>query len=530
MSGPGGKSTGPGSIINSSNKSTPEATPDSVSIGKQNKHTNQGEKLQYLKIISTNDIHGHLDPVMDNKSNSEVGGMASLGAAIKKEEADAPHNTILLDAGDITDGGAVSDYFDGLPMVKAMNEIGYDVMTAGNHDVKQGIEGLRNIIQTANFPVLSANLVDSHGEDEHVGTKPYVILEPEGVDIKVGVLGLTTPDTASMLDRESRERFSFLDPQQTARENIARMKKEGAGLIILLSHLGIESDREMARNVDGIDIIVGGHSHTELETPEKINDTLITQTGKFGKNYGKIEVSFVKSEDGAKIRSVTSTLHKIEPHRVRSDRNIYKIADKYNRQLKPIMKRRIGTAPADLMVRDYQVYKEESALNNFICDSLRKKTGADIFIHATSALRSSLSEGDVTVEDIFKILPWKNEVSIVQLKGKHIKQILEEQLSGPAHCSAQSGLKMVINTDAPRGSRLVDVKMQDGSPLEDDRVYTVATEDKFADGSIGMYGFRKALSRKDTGVDIREMLIEAIEEKGKVTSGIDGRMINLAGS
>ena len=504
---------------------------DSVSLGSfvPGKDTAIGKKVsQYLKIVSTNDIHGHMDPFLDKVTNKEVGGIANLGAAIKREKAEDPEHTILLDAGDVADGGAVSDYFSGLPLVEAMNQIGYDAMTAGNHDVNQGVDGFRNIVQTADFPVLSANLLEKAGEGEKIPIKPYVILEPKGVDVKVGVLGLTTPDTESMLSAENRDRISFLEPAQVARENIAKMKKEGAGLIVLLSHLGLEGDKDLAGKVDGIDVIVGGHSHTELKEPVEVNGTLITQTGSFGQNYGKIEVSFDRSGDGVKIKNVKSTLHRVEPGNVGVDKKIYKVVDKYKRMLKPILNREIGEAPEDLNVRDYHVYKEESALNNYISDALRRKTGSDIFIHSTSALRTSMPKGKVTVGTVHQILPWKNDITIVKMKGKDIKQVLEAQLSGPLHCSAQSGLKMTIDTNAPKWSRLKEVKMEDGKPLEDNKVYTVATEDLFADGSFEMHGFKNAISRKSTGIDIRDMLIEAIEEDGKITSEVDGRMVNMS--
>lgn len=129
---------------------------------------------------------------------------------------------------------------------------------------------------------------------------------------------------------------------------------------------------------------------------------------------------------------------------------------------------------------------------------------------------------------VHQMLPWKNKLCRLEMKGKDIKQVLEAQVSGPLHCCAQSGLKIQIDTSKQKGRRLLSVKMADGKEFKDDQVYTVATEDLFAEGSFGMTGFKNALSKKTTEKDVREILVEAIEENPVVDAKVDGRMINHA--
>lgn len=506
---------------------------DELDLGADHKNEDaykpEDKKTTRLTILHTNDIHGHLEPFVDKNhpEEKEAGGISFLSSALRRERSKDPERTLLLDAGDVADGGPVSDHFNGIPIIDAMSHIGYDAMTAGNHDVAQGHEDFNNLVNRASFPILSANLVQK-GPEDGVKVKPYVIKESGG--IKVGVLGLTSTDTEKMMRSEDRSRMSFLSPEQVARDNIPKMKKEGAQLIVLLSHLGLEEDRKIAQNVEGVDLIVGGHSHTRMEQPENVNGVYIAQTGSFGANYGRIDLKIGKKGDRAEVLGMHSKLIPVSPENAMPDSKVWKIVDQYNRKLKPYLSRKIGEAPKDMVVRDYHVFKEESALGNFVCDTMRKKLGADVFISATSAFRSNIEQGDVTVGSIYSIFPWKNKATVLDMKGKDLKKVLEEQVSGPMHCGAYSGIKVIIDSDRPKGQQLVNATLADGKPIEDNKIYSVGTENIFADGNFEMKSFKNAVSRKDYDTDVRDMLIEAIEENPVIQGRTDGRLINLADS
>ncbi|MCD4786421.1 MAG: bifunctional metallophosphatase/5'-nucleotidase [Candidatus Eremiobacteraeota bacterium] len=480
-------------------------------------------EIHNLTILHTNDMHGHAEAFINKEvSDDEIGGLSHLGSAIEKERGKDPENTLLLDAGDISSGGPVSDFYEAIPMVDAMNQIGYDAMTVGNHDLDLGRLALENIAERARFPILSANLIDkTPGDLKKV--KPYMFKQVG--DLKVGILGLTTPDTATMLVKEDRDKIAFASVEATAKKHIPEMRDDGADLIVVLSHLGIEKDRELAGKVDGIDVIVGGHSHTEMKKFEEVNGTVITQAGGFSMNLGKLDLDVEKTDGKARVVGVKSKLIPINKD-IKPDREVEKIIKAYADKLAPIMERVVGRTETSLTQRDYHIYKEESVLANFATDAIRKKTGADFCILSPSCLRCNINEGEIKVEDIHKVFPWKNKISIVEMKGKDIKNLMEEMLSGPANGLAISGMKLEQDLSKSQGEQIVRAKTLDGESLDPEKTYTVATRDWFADGNVALRSFEKAISRRETEA-LRDILINEIEEQEVLNVQKDGRIINL---
>lgn len=481
--------------------------------------------IQNITILHTNDMHGHAEAFFEKKSDKgKVGGLSYMGAAIQREREKNPDNTLLLDAGDISSGGLVSDHFKSIPMVDAMNYLEYDAMTVGNHEFDVGMDALKDIIDHAHFPVISANIKDLSNDKKPLKTKPYVIKQVG--DLKVGILGLTTPEAAAMLSPRDRELIQFTSVAEAAKKNIPKMKKEGADLIIILSHLGKDGDMMLASSVDGIDVIVGGHSHTEMKKPEKIRNTIITQAGSFGKNLGRLDLKIKRVGGKAEIVGVKSKLIPISEKSIKPDPQVSSIIKKYSDQLAPIMNRKVGEAAVDLVQRDYHVYREDSPLVNFVSDAIRKQTGADIAIISPSSLRANIPEGEITVGKLHELFPWENRVSILKMKGSDIKEVLEEALEGPANGIAISGLKVEIDTSQPRGKQILSVCTPDGKEIDPDKIYRVATRDYFANGNLGLDAFTRAEDRKDTREDLREILSREIENEKKVYARKDGRILN----
>lgn len=488
------------------------------------KSSNDSEqaKIQKLTILHTNDMHGRTDSFLEKRKGSltKTGGMSQLASAIKKEREKDPDNTLLLDAGDISTGTPVSDFFKAIPMVDAMNALKYDAMAVGNHEFDAGTKNLKNLINSANFPVLSANIIDET-PDEPLNIKPYIIKDFD--DLKVGILGLTTPDAGKMLNPQDQEYIRFESAVDTAKRMIPKMKEEGANLVVILSHLGAGEDRKLAEKVDGINVIVGGHTHTEMRKAERVNGALIAQTGSFSRNLGKLELDVEVKEGSAKIKRVKSKLIPIVAQRVKPDRQVSRILRKYNDKLAPIMNRVIGSAKTPLSQRPYQEHKGESPLGNFVSDMIKESTGADIAIVSPSSLRKNLAPGKITVGDIHELFPWDNKISIVRMKGSDIKKALNELLEGPVQGFAVSGLKVRIDLNRPKGDQVVDVLTPDGKPLSPKKAYNIATRDWFAEGNAGLKSFKRVLSRTDT-TDIKELLINRIEEKQEVYGKTDGRI------
>ncbi|MCD4786422.1 MAG: bifunctional metallophosphatase/5'-nucleotidase [Candidatus Eremiobacteraeota bacterium] len=475
-----------------------------------------------INILYTNDLHGKIEASGKETPTlkDDIGGLANLGTAIKQEQDKDPGHTLTLDAGDISTGGPVSDYFKAIPMVEAMNLMGYDAMTVGNHELDAGRIALKNIADKANFPVLSANLIDST-PGKPMKIKPYVLKQVG--DIKVGILGLTTPEATSLLNKEDKKNMQFTCAVDTARKMVPEMKEEGADMIIVLSHMGVESDKELAGKIDGIDVIVGGHSHTELHDPVEVAGTTIIQAGTQGKYLGKTEFDVVKENGKTNVKAVNSQLIPIRGDKFKADKSIEKIIKKYSDQLAPIMDRVIAKSPTTLSQRDYHEYMEESALGNLVTDALREKAGSDIFIMSPSSLRDNIKQGDVKVGDIYKLLPFDRKLTTQDMKGEDIRNVLEEMISGPIHGIAVSGMKVAVDLDRPAGEKVITVRMPDGKPLDPDKTYNVGTYDWFADGNGNVHSFKKATNRVDAG-DMREALVQSVEEEEVICSALDGRI------
>lgn len=248
-----------------------------------------------LTILHTNDTHAHLENIPRR--------FTAIHQIRNSKE-----NTLLLDGGDVFSGVHYFNQFLGQADVKFMNEIGYDAMTLGNHEFDKSSEVLRNFIHAAAFPFVSANIDLSKDEklkdlaQPEIGTPgnhglvyPAVIKELDGQ--KVGILGLTTERTPLL--SKPYKNIVFEDVFKRAKDTIGMLENRGVNKIIVISHLGYDNDQELAKNLKGIDIIVGSHSHTKLRKPDVYNQekepTLIVQASKHGKYLGQLDVVFDES-------------------------------------------------------------------------------------------------------------------------------------------------------------------------------------------------------------------------------------------
>ena len=514
---PVNKNTGSGDKI-SEKMMTPTDTAPQISTDKK--------KQTRISIVHTNDLHAQLNSLRDAKDDKTYGGLHMLAPAIRKELCKNPENSILLDAGDISTGSPVSNYYHSKPMVDAMNDLHYDAMVLGNHDIEEGRQALKVITQESEFPVLSANFVDKTENGDFANVKPYTFKQVG--DIKVGILGVTTVDTMSMLSGEEKKIVQLTSAEEAAKKFIPKMKEEGANLVVLLSHLGVEADKEMAKNVEGIDVIVGGHSHTELEKPVKVGNTYIVQSGSMAKNVGRLDLNVEMKDGKAKIvRAWSKLVPMVEPY-YEPDLFTSGIIHKYAQKLAPIMKRKIGEAKGDLAQDDYHTNIGESSLANFVTDLMKEAKDADGAIINASALRANIPEGEVNVGNIYELLPWKTKTSLLEMKGKDVRESVEQIMSSFLNNFAISGFKVEVDSSKPPGQRIVSMQEAGGKPLDPDKTYKIATIEWLAEGSANVDAFTKARSREDDSKDLKEVLIDTIEKKSKIKAETDGRIVDVA--
>ena len=268
-----------------------------------------------LTILHTNDFHSRIEPINkydstcsaeDAAENKCFGGSARLATAIRDQQSKT-NNSILVDGGDQFQGSLFYNYYKGKVAAEMMNELGYDAMTVGNHEFDDGPEVLRGFLDQVEFPVLMAN-ADISAEPQLADVvKPSTVIEAGGE--KVGLIGLTPADTAELASPGPNVKFS--DPIEAVKREVERLTADGVKRIVVLSHSGYEQDKRLAAAVDGIDVIVGGHSHTLLgeglegaagpyptwaDAPGG-GRTAIVQAGSYGRYLGRLDVTF--DDDGA---------------------------------------------------------------------------------------------------------------------------------------------------------------------------------------------------------------------------------------
>jgi len=258
-----------------------------------------GDELR-LVILHTNDTHSRIDPFpMDGGRNAGMGGIARRAALIKRIRATEP-NLLLLDSGDIFQGTPYFNFFGGEVEFKAMSAMGYDASTLGNHDFDNGVDGLVRMLPQASFPFVSANYIVDPASPLAGRVRPHLIREVG--PITVGIFGLGI-DFDRLVIGALHEGVSYSDPILVARQQVETLRQQGCHLVICLSHLGFRyredrpSDMTLAAEVPGIDLILGGHTHTFLDAPETVSHpdgrfTVVNQVGWAGIRLGRIDVVF----------------------------------------------------------------------------------------------------------------------------------------------------------------------------------------------------------------------------------------------
>ena len=254
-----------------------------------------------LTILHTNDLHSRIEPFPDNGGQwAGLGGMARRAALIKDIRAKEA-NVLLLDSGDIFQGTPYFNFFGGELEYKLMSQMAYDASTLGNHDFDNGLEGLQRQLPNATFPFLIANY--DFSKTSLAGRfAPYKVFEKQG--IRIGVFGLGIELSGLVADKNFGQTV-YLEPVAKAKEMVAQLRgTEKCDLVICLSHLGYKyenpklDDRKLAAQVSGIDLILGGHTHTFMDAPEPITNldgppTYINQVGWSGINLGRLDYEFV---------------------------------------------------------------------------------------------------------------------------------------------------------------------------------------------------------------------------------------------
>lgn len=251
-----------------------------------------------ITILHTNDTHSQIDPLPENDANAGKGGVARRATLVKRIRKENP-NTLLVDAGDVLQGTPYFNFYKGEVEYKAMSAIGYDVGTLGNHEFDNGVEALAKALSFANFDIVSANY-DVKGTLLEQRVKRYVVKTVAG--IRVGLFGLGVSPVA-LITPDNFKGVTYIDPVIAAKDVVKKLREEErCGLVVCMSHLGYNDDtqrgdRLVASQIDGIDFIASGHTHTFMKEPVTQTQpcgakTMIFQVGKSGIYVGRVDFTF----------------------------------------------------------------------------------------------------------------------------------------------------------------------------------------------------------------------------------------------
>lgn len=483
----------------------------------------EDNKDRLLTVIFTNDSHG-MAWKFDEPDNPGIGGLAAqktLVDDIRAEVQGKGGNLLVLNAGDITLGDPRSNICENMPMIEGMNLIGYDAMTIGNHEFDFGFEAFKRMQEKAKFPFLSANMY-KEGGTESVG-KDYI--EKKFDDgLTVAVLGLTTRETESISGQGLKGNLTMSDPIVTAKTQVPILKKKN-DVVIVLSHLGFydtdksfdgyEGDNFLAKTVPGIDLIIGGHTQRQLESPVKINDTHIVQTEGLGKWVGRIDFYF----QGKKIVKTEYKLYPINL-KVKKGKN-YEFAGKEIKENKAMVdmlngfKCEFSTKQIGKIDRNLEggntAREKEVELGDIITDIMREKTGAEIAFINSGSIRQGLKKGAVTEKDIYSIFPFNDTVYTAELTGAEIQEVLDffaEKGTGVAGFLQVSGIEMKIFKGAA-----LEIKIG-GQKLEKNKKYKAAFNSFIANGGDGYEILKNVVFKKDTAYLLSSVLVDYMKANG----------------
>lgn len=414
-------------------------------------------------------------------------------------------------------GTPVSNLFKGMPVIGVMNYLGFDAMTIGNHEFDWGMDAFDNLHASSHFHYLSANIKDRHGH-YLPGVKPYIMVDRK--NLKIAIIGVTTPEVMYSTKPGNIEGFKVYRPEDILPELIKKVKEEGAHMIIVLSHLGLDADKELAQRVPGIHVIVGGHSHTAIKTPVVTGDTVIVQAGYYGLYLGVFELSI--DTDTGKIAHFKKrrVLKKVlagpdTPY----DEVAAGIVNTYYDQIKEKFAEVVGESFVDLKRR----YQRESNIGNLICDTMREETNADIAFLNSGGIRTDIPKGKITLEQVFTLLPFDNYLVTMNLTGAQILEILEYNARMEQGSLQASGIKIRYDVSAPLGSRVKEVYIGD-KPLTRGKTYIVTSIDFLAAGGDAFKTFKEGKNIL-YGINLRDLFVSYLKKHSPVAPRIEGRII-----
>lgn len=478
---------------------------------------------EVITILHVNDVHGRVE-YADAEEREPSIGYAKLKTKFDQVKAENP-NTLLLNAGDTFHGTVDVNLSSGLAMVELMNLVGFDAMVPGNHDFNFGYERLLELKEEADFPLVAANTLKADGSNDFDG---YTIKELES-GLKVGIFGIATEETKYKSHPDNTKDIEFADYIETSKKMVAELKEKEVDVIIALIHVGIDAESEVttydiADQVEGIDVIIDGHSHSTLETGEMRNDILIAQAGSYVHNIGMVEIAIKDGE----IIDRSASLFTVEEAADLEENAVVKAKIDEMKEINDEIKEEvIGSTTVDLVGEREVVRAGESTLGNLITDAMLSASQADVALTNGGGIRASIEAGEITLGDAMEAFPFTNFLSEIEVKGADILAALEHGVDaypGPAGKFPHvAGMTYEFDPNKEAGERVAKVMIgEEELDLEGD--YVLVTNDFMAIGGddYTMFEGKKIVAE---GALLSDVLVDYLKEMGEISPAIENRIV-----
>jgi len=478
-------------------------------------------------ILHSNDMHGDFFAEDQLEKNKLIGGLSLLSGYINKVRRQE-ENVLYVISGDMVQGSIIDTEYKGISTIEIMNYLAPDVVALGNHEFDYGLPHLLFLEKMANFPVVNANLYIKKYNKRLMS--PYIILKKAGFDILF--TGIITEKIMDALKQDSLV-GSFVSLNE-AKKEVGKIcnayKNDDIDLTILLTHIGFESDCELAKMLKpewGVDIIIGGHSHTILEKPAKINNILIAQAGVGTNQIGRFDITV--DDDTNSIVDYEWQLIPINNKIAKPDKKLEEFIDSY----KDIVDRKYNTIVCKLAQKVTHPKREiETSLGNLVADAFAENTQCDVMFVGSGSIRVKELGPLVTLKDFISCFPYDDTLSRYSIPGSKLKKIFEhilrpENRDGEGECYQINEGISVIYDDKKRRIESLTIK---GQEIINDSFYTIGMQGYHFSSSESYLNITNAEllepgKSKVITTSAQEVLEEYLRNHQNINKKVEGRII-----
>lgn len=543
----------------------------------------------HVVIVGTTDVHGwfngHVETPPGGGEGVLWGGLPVLTTHVEALREQNPGRVLLVDSGDMFQGTLESNLFEGEAVVRGYNVMGYTAAAVGNHEFDFGPIGpepiprqrgddplgaLKRNAELAMFPLLSANMIEKETGKIPSWVRPSMMTRAGGA--RIGIIGLSTPDTPAVTMGINVESLSFTDPVVATIDEARKLRAQGADAVIVIAHIGGRctdmSDEHALDSCDRrgeamhlleslppgtIDAFFAGHTHAnmrhyvngiptvqgqamsrEFSTVDLWIDTKNNKVTKSEMRMPTMICSFVyegteacdprTAPKGAKLVPRT-----FEGETIKADTRVASVLDPFLRRVAAKRDEKVGIATASAFTR---AYSGESALGNLLADALRRSAGADVGIMNSGGIRSELPAGELTYGDIFAVSPFDNYPTLVIMTGEQLVELLRHTSTGQRGIMQVSGVKYTFDASKTGLERFQNATLDDGSPIDPQKLYTVIMPDFIATGGDGALDVMKSVPadriQTSFATPLRDVFIQQLSASGEpLVPKVEGRITVL---